>query len=161
VTDSHGHIVNFKNTIIIMTSNIGGNHIVERARGDDEAIKRTVLAELNRHFRPEFLNRVDEIVVFQALTKENLLAIVDIQLERFARRLSSLQIGFRADLSAKKFLAEAGFDPVYGARPLKRIIQRQIETPLSRMLVAGEVKEGQTVEAREEGKELRFSVKKK
>ena len=158
VTDAHGHVVNFKNTIIIMTSNIGSNHIVEAARGNDEAIKKTVLSELSHYFRPEFLNRVDEIVVFRALTEKDLISIVDIQLARFAQLLAGRQIGFSADEKAKQLLATAGFDPVYGARPLKRAIQKLLETPLSRMLVAGEVKDGETVRATSDGKEIVFKV---
>jgi ATP-dependent Clp protease ATP-binding subunit ClpB len=159
VTDSHGHVVNFKNAIIIMTSNIGSNHIVEAASGNDEAIKKTVLSELSAHFRPEFLNRVDEIVVFRALTRDNLAAIVGIQLARFAQTLKGQNIGFTADEKAKAFLAKEGFDPIYGARPLKRTIQKLIETPLSRMIVAGELKEGQTIQVGSDGAALKFSVK--
>jgi ATP-dependent Clp protease ATP-binding subunit ClpB len=159
VTDSHGHVVNFKNTIIIMTSNIGSQHIVHTPHGNDEAIRKTVLAELSSHFRPEFLNRVDEIVVFRALTEKDLLKIVDIQLARFVQLLLSRQIAFHADTSAKKFLAETGFDPVYGARPLKRAIQRQIETPVSRMLIAGELFDGQSLEVSSNGEALLFKVK--
>ena len=158
VTDSHGHVVNFKSAIIIMTSNIGSNHIIEAASGNDEAIKKTVLSELGSHFRPEFLNRVDEIVVFRALTRDNLAAIVGIQLARFAQTLKAQNIDFTADEKARAFLAKEGFDPVYGARPLKRTIQKLIETPLSRMLVAGELKEGQTITVSADGEELKFSV---
>ena len=161
VTDSHGHIVNFKNTIIIMTSNIGSQHIVSTAKGNDEAIRKTVMSELSNHFRPEFINRVDEIVVFHALTEKDLLSIVDIQLARFVPLLLSRQIEFHADTSAKKFLASVGFDPVYGARPLKRAIQRQIETPISRMLIAGELLDGQSIEVSSNGEALAFKVKDK
>jgi ATP-dependent Clp protease ATP-binding subunit ClpB len=163
VTDSHGHIVNFKNTIIIMTSNIGSSHIVENARAGrsgNEEVKRTVLAELNHVFRPEFLNRVDEIVVFHALTEKDLLAIVDIQLERFVKLLEGRQIAFAADNSAKELLAHLGFDQVYGARPLKRIIQKMLENPISRMLVAGDVKDGETIKVKRDGDDLKFSAEK-
>ena len=163
VTDSHGHVVNFKNTIIIMTSNIGSSHIVENARAGrsgDESVKRTVLAELNHHFRPEFLNRVDEVVVFHSLSEKDLVAIVDIQLARFSALLGSRQIQFTADEKAKRLLAHIGFDPVYGARPLKRTIQKMLENPISRMLVAGEVKDGEAIHATQEGDTLHFTVKK-
>jgi len=159
ITDSHGHVVNFKNTILIMTSNIGSTLIVENAEGNNESIKKTVLAELNRYFRPEFLNRVDEIVVFHTLSQENLLAIVDIQLARFSQLLATKNIFLYVDDSAKKYLGKTGFDPVYGARPLKRVIQRELETPISRMLVAGELNDGQKIEIASDGKDLKFTVK--
>ena len=159
ITDSHGHVVNFKNTILIMTSNIGSTLIVENAEGNNESIKKTVLAELNRYFRPEFLNRVDEIVVFHTLSQENLLAIVDIQLARFSQLLATKNIFLHVDDSAKKYLGKTGFDPVYGARPLKRVIQRELETPISRMLVAGELSDGQKIEIASDGKDLNFTVK--
>jgi ATP-dependent Clp protease ATP-binding subunit ClpB len=161
LTDSHGHVVNFKNTIIIMTSNIGSSHIVENARmgkAGDEAVRQTVLAELTRYFRPEFLNRVDEIVVFHSLTEKDLVAIVDIQLARFSALLADRQIRFTADEKAKELIARSGYDPVYGARPLKRSIQRMLENPISRMLVAGEVKDGEAIKATGEGDEVRFRI---
>jgi ATP-dependent Clp protease ATP-binding subunit ClpB len=147
LTDSHGHVVNFKNTIIIMTSNIGSHHIVDGASRDYDDIKRTVLGEMRGHFRPEFINRVDEIVVFHGLTEANLLEIVGIQLNRFADRLASRRITLTVGDDARKHLALAGSDPVYGARPLKRAIQRELETPVSRMLVAGELADGRALEA--------------
>ena len=164
VTDSHGHVVNFKNTIIIMTSNIGSSHIVENARAGrsgDESVKQTVLAELNRFFRPEFLNRVDEVVVFHALSENDLLAIVDIQLMRFSSLLAGRQIRFDADEKSKELIAHVGFDPVYGARPLKRVIQKMLENPISRMLVAGELKDGEAIDITRDGDELKFSIKDK
>jgi ATP-dependent Clp protease ATP-binding subunit ClpB len=164
VTDSHGHVVNFKNTIIIMTSNIGSSHIVENARAGrsgDESVKQTVLVELNRFFRPEFLNRVDEVVVFHALSEKDLLAIVDIQLMRFSSLLAGRQIRFTADEKAKQLIAHVGFDPVYGARPLKRVIQKMLENPISRMLVAGELKDGEAIDITRDGDEIKFSVKDK
>jgi ATP-dependent chaperone ClpB len=161
VTDSQGHAVNFKNTIIIMTSNIGSQHIVDVAGKDYETIKNTVLGELKNYFRPEFINRVDEIVVFHSLTQEDLLSIVDLQLGRFAALLEQKSISFSSDALAKKLLVATGYDPVYGARPLKRAIQRLLETPISRMLVAGELKEGQAIKVSASGEELKFTVKNK
>ena len=161
VTDSQGHAVNFKNTIIIMTSNIGSQHIVDAAGRDYETIKNTVLGELKNYFRPEFINRVDEIVVFHGLTQDNLLSIVDLQLSRFAALLEQKSISFSSDTSAKKLLTTTGYDPVYGARPLKRAIQRLLETPISRMLVAGELKEGQAIKVSASEEELKFTVKSK
>jgi ATP-dependent Clp protease ATP-binding subunit ClpB len=145
ITDSHGHTVNFKNTIIIMTSNIGSTSIIEKAGDGHETIRATVLAELSRHFRPEFLNRVDETVVFHALTEEHIRQIVAIQLERFEKLLASKNVSLNVDQSATDHLARTGYDPVFGARPLKRVIQRELETAISRMIVAGELAEGQSV----------------
>jgi ATP-dependent Clp protease ATP-binding subunit ClpB len=109
-------------------------------------MKNSVLNELRRHFRPEFLNRVDEIIVFQALTLEDLSHIVDIQLERLRKRLDERRINLELSDEARMHLAKVGYDPVYGARPLKRTIQREIETPLSRLILKGEVKDNSTVQ---------------
>ncbi len=157
VTDAQGHVVNFKNTIIIMTSNIGSTYIIENFRAGYDEIQKQVLAEMRSHFRPEFLNRVDETVVFHALTPEDLNSIVDIQLERFSERLKDKQITLKVNGNAKDLLAKQGFDPVYGARPLKRIIQKAMETPISRLLISGELLEGQALKVDEEGGELTFS----
>jgi ATP-dependent Clp protease ATP-binding subunit ClpB len=145
LTDSHGREVNFKNTIIIMTSNIGSERITERPSDPYETMRTAVLGELRSEFKPEFLNRVDEIVVFHPLTEENLVGIVEIQLRLFGRRLEARQITFVADESAKRLLAKLGYDPVYGARPLKRAIQKELETPISRMLISGALNDGQSV----------------
>jgi ATP-dependent Clp protease ATP-binding subunit ClpB len=149
LTDGQGRVVNFKHTIIIMTSNIGSHLILEysgRLAGEQyEEMKTSVLEALRHHFRPEFLNRVDEIIVFHALTKADLKKIIDIQLERLRGRLSERRIKLKLTDRAKEHLAEAGFDPVYGARPLKRAIQREIETPLSRAILKGEAKDNSVV----------------
>jgi ATP-dependent Clp protease ATP-binding subunit ClpB len=149
LTDGQGRVVNFKNTIIIMTSNIGSHLILEysgRLEGEQyEQMKESVLDSLRHHFRPEFLNRVDEIIVFHALTKADLKKIIDIQLERLRARLSERRITLELTDATKDHLAEAGYDPVYGARPLKRAIQREIETPLSRAILKGEVKDNSVV----------------
>ena len=139
-----------------LTAHRGGGRTATTKRS-----RNTVLGELKNYFRPEFLNRVDEIVVFHGLTQENLLSIVDIQLGRFAALLEQKSISFSSDTAAKKLLTATGYDPVYGARPLKRAIQRLLETPISRMLVAGELKEGQTIKVSASGEELKFSVKNK
>ncbi|MCX7824748.1 MAG: AAA family ATPase, partial [Verrucomicrobiae bacterium] len=140
-----GHVVDFKNTVVIMTSNIGSQHILDAkltSEQDYERMKEDVLAEMRRHFRPEFLNRVDETLVFHALTREDLVKIVDIQLARFLARLADRRITLEVTPKARQHLAEVGYDPVYGARPLKRTIQRELETPLSKKLLAGEVSDG-------------------
>ena len=150
LTDGQGHTVDFKNTIVIMTSNIGSHRILDfkgSADGADYAIMRaTVLDELRQHFRPEFLNRVDEIIVFHALSEEELMRIVDIQLDRLRRRLAERRITLVLSEAAKRHIVKVGYDPNYGARPLKRTIQKELETPLGRKILAGEIEDGQTVE---------------
>ena len=151
LTDGQGRVVNFKNTIIIMTSNIGSHMILEyqgEAKGKQyESMKEGVLEALRKHFRPEFLNRVDEIIVFHSLSEEDLKMIVDIQLERLRSRLAERRITLELSEEAKAHLALAGYDPVYGARPLKRAIQREIETPLSRLILKGEVRDLSFIQA--------------
>jgi ATP-dependent Clp protease ATP-binding subunit ClpB len=159
LTDGQGRTVDFKNTVVIMTSNIGSHLILEAAGKPDqeERVRERLLEALRGHFRPEFLNRVDEIVVFHSLDRRQLTEIVDIQLGRLIRRLAERRIDLVLTPEAKEFLAERGFDPVYGARPLKRAIQRDLETPLSRAIVAGHVRDDSvvTVEAGDQG--LTFS----
>jgi ATP-dependent Clp protease ATP-binding subunit ClpB len=148
LTDGQGRTVDFKNTILIMTSNIGSNRILDFSGhgGADYAVMRaTVLDELRRHFRPEFLNRVDEIVVFQALTEAQLERVVEIQLERLRTRLADRRIELNVADAARKHLVKVGYDPVYGARPIKRAVQRELETPLGRRILAGDVRDGQNV----------------
>ena len=149
LTDGQGHVVDFRNTIVIMTSNIGSHRILDYKgdfSGAEYAIMRaTVLDELRQHFRPEFLNRVDEIIVFHALSEEQLGEIVEIQLERLRARLAVRHITLELSAEAKRHLVKTGYDPVYGARPLKRAIQKEIETPLGRRILAGEVRDGQHV----------------
>jgi ATP-dependent Clp protease ATP-binding subunit ClpB len=158
VTDSHGHTVNFKNTIIIMTSNIGSQLIMENSDKPYEYLKKIVLSELKNYFKPEFINRVDEIVVFHSLTQEDILKIVEIQLNKFADILKSKNIQFFADEKAKSALAKIGYDPVYGARPLKRVIQKEIETQISKMIISGELKEGQKVKVSANKDTFEFKV---
>jgi len=142
LTDGHGRTVNFRNTVVIMTSNIGSHWIKELG---PEAAKDRVMEELSRHFRPEFLNRVDEVIIFQALTMEHLLQIVDIQLRRLRALLAEKGIELELTEAAKQLLAEEGYDPVYGARPLKRVIQRRIQDPLAMKILQGEFREGDIV----------------
>jgi len=158
LTDGQGRTVNFRYTVIIMTSNIGSQLILEM-RGDDERtyqrMREQVLDALRRHFRPEFLNRVDEIVVFRALTESQLARIVEIQLEGLRRRLVERRITLDVTDAAKAYLARAGYDPVFGARPLKRVIQREVETPVARLIVAGKLSDGGTVRVNVVGDALR------
>lgn len=141
VTDSHGRTVNFKNTIIIMTSNIGSDILLDNA-GSTEKVKDKLMTEMRKHFRPEFLNRIDEVLIFHSLDLEHIVGIVDIQLELFAKRMADRNIAFKVTDAAKKYLAKEGYDPVYGARPLKRIIVKEVETPIARMIVSGELQDG-------------------
>jgi ATP-dependent Clp protease ATP-binding subunit ClpB len=147
LTDGQGRTVNFKNTIAIMTSNIGSHRILDYRGGYDgepyERMKSAVLDELRKNFRPEFLNRVDEIIVFHALDEEHLKKIVEIQLAGLRKRLADRHIEIELTDRARTHLVRAGYDPVYGARPLKRAIQREIETPMARRILGGEVRDGQ------------------
>ena len=149
ITDGQGRTVDFKNTIVIMTSNIGSYRILEYRgafEGENyERMKQAVLDEMRQHFRPEFLNRVDETIVFHSLSEQHLKRIVDIQLENLRRRLEDRHISIELTDAAKTHLVRTGYDPSYGARPLKRAIQREIETPLARLMLKGEIKDGQTV----------------
>ena len=146
LTDSQGRTVDFKNTVLIMTSNLGSQDILETQQrgGTYDEMRQVVMAELHRNFRPEFLNRVDETVVFHPLTSEHLAVIVDIQVARLRERLMERRIPLVLTPSATTNLAERGSDPVYGARPLKRLIQQDIETPIARLLVKGELRDGDT-----------------
>jgi ATP-dependent Clp protease ATP-binding subunit ClpB len=165
LTDGHGRTVDFKNTVVIMTSNVGSQLILAYQGGDDaesyEQMKSEVLDVLRRQFRPEFLNRVDEIVVFHSLSREHLKQIVEIQLERLRARLEERHFALDLTERAREHLAAVGYDPSYGARPLKRAIQKEIETPLGRLLLKGEVKDGQAVIVDHDraGGGLKFNVK--
>jgi len=147
LTDSQGRTVDFKNTVLIMTSNIGSQDILSsQERGVDyEEMRAMVLREIQQHFRPEFLNRVDEVVVFHPLTQEELGPIVEIQLQRLRARLADRQMTLELSPAAVSELASRGYDPVYGARPLKRLIQQEIETPLSRLIIQGKALDGQAI----------------
>jgi ATP-dependent Clp protease ATP-binding subunit ClpB len=149
LTDGQGRVVDFKNTLLIMTSNIGSRRILEfsgnRAGSAFEHMEAAVLEEVQGHFRPEFLNRIDETVVFHALTEAELRQIIDIQLERLKKRLEDRHITLELTDVARNHLVTVGYDPAYGARPLKRAIQRELETNLSRQLLGGKIRDGQTV----------------
>jgi ATP-dependent Clp protease ATP-binding subunit ClpB len=137
MTDGQGRTVDFKNTIIVMTSNLGSHKIQAMESSDPEIVKLAVMGEVRAHFRPEFINRIDEIVVFHALDEKNIGAIAKVQLQIMRDRLAKMEMGFVITEAALQKVAEAGFDPVYGARPLKRAIQQQIENPLSKLILAG------------------------
>jgi ATP-dependent Clp protease ATP-binding subunit ClpB len=147
LTDSQGRTVDFKNTVLIMTSNIGSQDILSSQEHgvEYEEMRAMVMREIQQHFRPEFLNRVDEVVVFHPLTREELGHIVEIQMDRLRGRLAERRITLTLSPAAITELATRGYDPIYGARPLKRLIQQTIETPLSRLLIKGEVVDGQEV----------------
>jgi len=152
ITDAQGRTVDFKNTIIIMTSNIGARHLLEGVTGDaiPESVRESVLTELRQAFRPEFLNRIDEIIFFKPLTLDEIEKIVDLLLADLNRRLADRRVTVALDAKAKEWAAEKGYDPVFGARPLKRFLQRNIETRLARALIGGEVAEG---------REVKFTIK--
>jgi ATP-dependent Clp protease ATP-binding subunit ClpB len=145
MTDGQGRTVDFRNTVVIMTSNIGSQWISELGPRDYDEMKRRVDAALRADFRPEFLNRIDEVLIFRALEKEQLARIVDLQLDRVARRLAERKLQLDVTPEARAYLAVEGYDPAFGARPLKRTIQRLLLDPLSLRLLAGEFAPGDTV----------------
>ena len=153
LTDSQGRTVDFKNVVVIMTSNIGSRYLQENVIDDEisESARESVMADLRDHFRPEFLNRIDDVVLFKPLSLEEITEIVDLLLAGLNNRLEDRKVSVTLHFgSAKKWIGEKGYDPTYGARPLKRFLQKQVETQLARALVAGEV---------EEGADVAFSVK--
>jgi len=137
LTDGHGRTVDFKNTVVIMTSNVGSQWIRDLA-GDDEAIRARVMEAMQAHFRPEFLNRIDEVIIFHNLTREHLVLIVDIQIERLRKLLAERHLEIELSDAARQKLADDGYDPAYGARPLKRVIQRELQDPLALAILQGE-----------------------
>jgi ATP-dependent Clp protease ATP-binding subunit ClpB len=137
MTDGQGRTVDFKNTVIVMTSNLGSQTIQQMAGDDYQLIKTAVLGEVKAHLRPEFVNRIDEMIVFHALDEKNIKSIAKIQLGMLEKRLAQLEIKLEVSDAALKELAAAGFDPVYGARPLKRAIQSSIENPLAKAILEG------------------------
>ncbi|MDC0143807.1 ATP-dependent chaperone ClpB [Verrucomicrobia bacterium] len=161
LTDGHGRTVDFRNTVIIMTSNIGSRHISKHFAAEkpmDDALRVAVMGELKRHFRPEFLNRVDDSIIFQTLNEAELGAIVDLQLNRVDTRLAAQQLTLAVDNSARVLLAQAGHDPQFGARPLKRAIQQHLLDPLSLKLLDGEFKPGDAITATAITNEVQFSL---
>jgi len=156
MTDGQGRTVDFKNTVIVMTSNLGSNKIQSMDTDEPAVVKLAVMAEVRGHFRPEFINRIDEIVVFHALDEKNIGAIAKIQLRNLEQRLAKMEMQLDIDDEALQKIAEAGFDPVYGARPLKRAIQQQIENPLSKAILAGRFGPKDTIPVRVRGGNLVF-----
>ena len=147
LTDSHGRVVDFKQTLIILTSNLGAQALSQLPEGSNSSeAKRDVMDAVRAHFRPEFLNRLDEILVFDRLLREEMSAIVDIQLKRLAKRLNSRNIQIDLDMRAKAWLANEGYDPVFGARPLKRVIQNAIQNPIAEMLLSGDIDDNDSVQ---------------
>ena len=157
LTDSQGRVVDFKNTVIVMTSNLGSQDVRELGEGaTDDEIRAVVMNAVSQHFRPEFINRIDEVVIFHPLQKDQIRAIADIQLERLRSRLNERDIGLTVDDTAFDLLIEAGFDPVYGARPLKRAIQQQVENTLAQKILSGEFQPGDNILIKAEDGHLVF-----
>ena len=155
MTDGQGRTVDFKNTLVIMTSNIGSQYIME-VRDEDE-MRQKVMEALRFHFKPEFLNRVDDIIIFHRLDRQQLRQIVDLQVQRLVKRLEEHGIQLTLTDQARDFLAEAGFDPIYGARPLRRVIQKQVQDSLAKLILSGEFVEGDTVTVDADAAGLTFS----
>ena len=166
LTDSQGRTVDFRNTLVLMTSNLGNTLFgdsggLEENEGEDlirsTQRRHTLEQALRQHFRPEFLNRIDDAIIFHPLCKKHLQSIVKIQLHRLAKRLEERRISLKLDDAALSLLMDVGYEPTYGARPLKRAIQRELENPLSRELLKGKIHDGQNVNVSAEGGSLRFS----
>jgi ATP-dependent Clp protease ATP-binding subunit ClpB len=157
LTDSKGRTVDFKNTVLIMTSNLGSREI-QTAEGDEDQVRDAVLEELRGHFKPEFLNRIDDIIVFHQLGENEIAKIIDVQLERLRQMLHERNIDLVLDDSARQLLAREGYDPAYGARPLKRAIQTLIQNPLAVKLLNGEVTPGQTLKVSAAGDQMKFQT---
>ena len=157
LTDSKGRTVDFKNTVLIMTSNLGSREI-QATQDDEKQMREAVTQVLREHFKPEFLNRVDDIVIFHQLSREQIVEIIDVQLERLRRTLAERGITLELDDSARELLAREGYDPNYGARPLKRAIQTLLQNPLAVKLLRGEIAPGQTVKASAEGDQMKFTT---
>jgi ATP-dependent Clp protease ATP-binding subunit ClpB len=146
LTDGQGRTVDFRNTVIILTSNLGAEYLASQPDGQDSsAVRPQVMAAVRAHFRPEFLNRLDEIILFHRLTRNQMDKIVDIQIDRLMKLLQDRKIKVSLDAKAEKWLAEAGYDPVYGARPMKRVIQRSLQDPLATLILEGKIGDGATV----------------
>jgi len=157
VTDSQGRTVSFKNTIIIMTSNLGSQQILAHGDGSPELLREELNRELRNHFRPEFLNRIDETLIFHRLDRGEIIRIVDIQIDRLAARLMDQEVTMSVTDRAREFIGNSGYDPDFGARPLKRAVISLLETPISRLLIAGKLAPGDHLEVDEAEGRLTFS----
>ena len=156
LTDSQGRVVDFRNSVIIMTSNIGSQYIVDAGAASWDRVEERVRDELRHHFRPEFLNRVDDIIVFRPLSRADLVRIVDLQLARLEQLLAGRNLGLEVTPEARELLAEQGYDPVYGARPLKRVIQRELQNRIALELLEGTFREGDTIRVERDGHTLKL-----
>jgi ATP-dependent Clp protease ATP-binding subunit ClpB len=146
LTDGQGHTVDFRNTVIVMTSNLGSEYLANQPEGQEtEAVRAEVMTAVRAHFRPEFLNRVDEIILFHRLRRDQMAAIVDIQMKRIEKLLEDRKIVIELDAAARDWLANRGYDPTYGARPLKRVIQKNLQDPLAELILSGRVRDGDKV----------------
>jgi ATP-dependent Clp protease ATP-binding subunit ClpB len=160
LTDGHGRTVDFRNTLIVMTSNLGAEFLVALAEGQEsEAVREQVMAVVRASFRPEFLNRVDEIILFHRLKREQMGAIVDIQMARLQKLLDDRKVAIDLAPEARNWLAEKGYDPAFGARPLKRVIQKYVQDPLAEKILAGEIKDGDKVRVGAKGEALTIEAK--
>ena len=153
-TDGQGRTVDFRNTVIIMTSNLGSTYIMNVT--DEDEMRRLVMDALRGHFRPEFLNRIDEIIIFRPLSKDQISDIVEIQLDQVNDRLADRQMHIEVTPEAKAWLSERGYDPSFGARPLKRLIQREVLDNLARMVLSGDLRDGETAVIDADGDQLEF-----
>jgi ATP-dependent Clp protease ATP-binding subunit ClpB len=160
LTDSQGHVVDFKNTIIILTSNLGAEILSseEAMKTDEDILKESVMKIVRGHFRPEFLNRLDEIILFHRLSRAQMSDIVRIQLRSLEENLKAQSIGLKVTEAALELLADKGFDPLYGARPLKRVIQRELQNELAKLLLAGSIMPNQTVTLDVKDNEIEIKV---
>ena len=161
LTDNQGRVIDFKNTIVIMTSNIGSQILMERISDKgviNETTREAVMVELRHHFRPEFINRIDDIVLFKPLNQDDIIKIVDIQFEEIKRRIKDRGINIELTEKAKRLVVERSFDPVYGARPIRRFLERTIETELARLIIRGEIGEGSTVIIDSNGDDLKYNI---
>jgi ATP-dependent Clp protease ATP-binding subunit ClpB len=158
LTDGQGRTVDFRNTLVIMTSNLGSQYILELGADQRKEMERRVMDAVHQHFRPELLNRIDEVVVFHALTRQDIRRIVELQIKGLRRMLAERELSLELTEKALDLLAEEGYDPQFGARPLKRTIQRRLQNPLALKLLSGEFKPGQTIEVDVARGELTFRV---
>lgn len=161
ITDSQGRKVNFKNTVIIMTSNIGSSFLLENidAEGNiPQSARDMVLSELNKYFRPEFLNRIDDIVLFSPLKKEDIIKIIDLSLKLIQKRLNERNIAMSITSKAKQLIADKAYTPIFGARPVKRYLQKYIETEIGKLIIQGDLADGNSIQIDTDGVDFQIKV---